>query len=102
MISYCGVNAHFQNGRAEKKIRDLQDLSCTSLLYTIQKWPKVVNINLWLYEMRYSNDVTNIIPRKNKELSLIEKFSGIENKIPLRRFHHFGCPTYVLSQVTSK
>jgi hypothetical protein len=22
-ISYCGVDAHFQNGRAEKKIRDL-------------------------------------------------------------------------------
>ena len=22
-ISYCGVNVHFQNGRAEKRIRDL-------------------------------------------------------------------------------
>jgi hypothetical protein len=23
MLSFCGVNAHFQNGKAEKKIRDL-------------------------------------------------------------------------------
>ena len=30
-ISYCGVNAHFQNGRAEKRIRDLQESSRTQL-----------------------------------------------------------------------
>ncbi len=96
-ISYCGVNAHFQNGRAEKKIRDLQDTSRTSLLHAVKKWPNVININLWPYAMRYANDVSNLIPRKDEELSPIEKFSGIKNKIPLRQFHHFGCPTYVLS-----
>ena len=32
-LTYCGVNAHFQNGIAEKKIRDLQEAIRTSLLF---------------------------------------------------------------------
>jgi hypothetical protein len=28
-ITFCGVNAHFQNGVAEKRIRDLQDMTHT-------------------------------------------------------------------------
>ena len=32
-ISYCGVNAHFQNGIAEKLIRDLQERARTVLLH---------------------------------------------------------------------
>ena len=33
MILFCGVNAHFQNGVAEKRIRDLQDSARTQLLH---------------------------------------------------------------------
>ena len=33
MLSFCGVNAHFQNGVAEKRIRDLQDNARTMLLH---------------------------------------------------------------------
>ncbi len=46
MMSFCGVNAHFQNGKAEKKIRGLQDAARTSLLHAIRKWPKVITVNL--------------------------------------------------------
>jgi hypothetical protein len=42
-LSFCGVNAHFQNGKAEKKIRDLQDATRTSLLHAIRKWPQSHN-----------------------------------------------------------
>ena len=34
-ITYCGVNAHFQNGVAEKRIRDLQEQARTMLLFTV-------------------------------------------------------------------
>ena len=34
-ISYCGVNAHWQNGIAEKAIRDLRESERTSLLHAI-------------------------------------------------------------------
>jgi hypothetical protein len=95
-LSFCGVNAHFQNGKAEKKIRDLQDATCTSLLHAIQKWPQVITIHLWPYAMRYSNDVGNATPNKHESVSPIEKFSGTQTKLQLRHFYHFGCPTYVL------
>ena len=36
-LTYCGVNAYFQNGIAEKGIRDLQEATRTSLLYTLHK-----------------------------------------------------------------
>ncbi len=36
-LTFCGVNAHFQNGRAEKTIRDLQDATRTSLLHAMRK-----------------------------------------------------------------
>lgn len=46
-ISFCGVNAHFQNGRAEKKIRDLQDNSRTSIIHARQRWPHAMEVHLW-------------------------------------------------------
>jgi hypothetical protein len=96
MLSFCGVNAHFQNGKAEKKIRDLQDAARTSLLHAIRKWPKVITVNLWPYAMRYANDVNNSVPNKGETKSPLEKFSGTQNRSSLHHFHHFGCPTYVL------
>ena len=38
-ITYCGVNAHFQNGITEKTIRDLQEQARTMLLFAVHKWP---------------------------------------------------------------
>ena len=33
-LTYCGINAHFQNGIAEKKIRDLQEATRTSFSFS--------------------------------------------------------------------
>ena len=96
ILSYCGVNAHFQNGIAERRIRDLQERTRTSMLYAMNKWRKMVIINLWPYAMRHANDVANATPRKGQELSPLEMFSGVEIAPKLRHFHAFGCPTYVL------
>jgi hypothetical protein len=46
-ISYCGVNAHFQNGIAEKRIRDLQDATRTNLLFAMHRWPRMIFVHLW-------------------------------------------------------
>ena len=95
-LSYCGVNTHFQNGIAERRIRDLQERTRTSMLYAMNKWRKMVIINLWPYAMRQANDVANATPRKGQELSPLELFSGVQIAPKLRHFHAFGCPTYVL------
>jgi hypothetical protein len=39
MISFSGVNAHFQNALAEKRIRDLQDSARTMLVHAKHRWP---------------------------------------------------------------
>lgn len=46
-ISCCGVNAHHMNGKAEKKIRDLQDEARTTMLHAKQRWPTATEFNLW-------------------------------------------------------
>ena len=50
-IKYCGDNAHFQSGVAEKRIRDLQDLTRTSLLHAAARWPKAILVHLWPYAL---------------------------------------------------
>ncbi len=45
-LTFSGVGAHHQNGRAEKRIRDLQDLARTSLLHANRRWPEAVNSHL--------------------------------------------------------
>ena len=95
-LSYCGVNAHFQNGIAERRIRDLQEQTRTSMLYAMNKWKKMVLICLWPYAMRHANDVSNATPRKGHDVSPLERFTGVPVRPKLRHFHAFGCPTYVL------
>ena len=98
-ISYCGVNAHHQNGHAEKKIRDLQDLARTMLLHAQQRWPSAVTANLWPYAIRMANDVSNSSPgiKQGQEgVSPIELFSQVAVSPRLKHSHTFGSPVYVL------
>ena len=95
-LSYCGVNAHFQNGIAERRIMDHQEQTRTSMLSAMYKWTRMILICSWHYTMRHVNDVANSTPRKGEDQSHLEKFSGVNAKPKLRHFHDFGCPTYVL------
>ena len=95
-LSYCGINAHFQNGIAERRVRDLQEQTRTSMLYAMNKWKRMILICLWPYTMRNANDMANATPRKGEDQSPLEKFTGVPVRPKLRHFHAFGCPTYVL------
>jgi hypothetical protein len=52
LLTFCGVNAHFQNGVAERKIRALQDQARTMTIYAQSRWPEAVTANLWPYTVR--------------------------------------------------
>lgn len=98
-ITFCGVNAHFQNGISEKRIRDLQEAARTSLLDAKSQWPKAINASLWPYAMRYANDVYNITPHwkgMHEGRTPLELFSNTKVQPNLKDYHPFGCPVYCL------
>ena len=66
------------------------------MLYAMNKWRKMILIGLWPYAMRHANEVANATPKKGKDSSPLEIFSGVKVAPKLRHFHSFGCPTYVL------
>jgi GAG-pre-integrase domain len=49
LVSMCGVNAHHQNGKVERRIRQLQDMARTSLLVSSTLWPDAINAHLLPY-----------------------------------------------------
>jgi hypothetical protein len=84
------------NGRAEKKIRDLQEIARTMLLHAKQRRPSAVTVNLWPYAMRMANKVSNFAPGILDGISPIEKFSQVEVAPRAKHSHTFGSPIYVL------
>lgn len=95
-ISYSGVGIHSQNGKAEKRIQDLQNAATTMLLHAERQWPMAINTHLWPYALRMASDVYNHAPRLGNDASPVELFTGIKMRPLVQRFHHFGCPTFVL------
>lgn len=97
-MTLCGVGAHFQNGIAEKRIRDLQENARTMMLHATARWPQAHSTSLWPYAVRYANDVLNSTPRHDTtNRSPLELFSPTYTRPKLKHFHTFGCPTYVLN-----
>ena len=94
-VSFAGVNAHHQNGVAEKRIRDLQDTARTMLVHAKKKWSKAVTPHLWPYALRTANDIFISTSRDNGP-SPLERFSNVPIRPKINHFRPFGCPVYVL------
>ena len=95
-MSYCGVNAHFQNGVAEKRIRDLCDAARTMIIHAHRHWPTAITPHLWPYAVRHANDMLNHTLPKGNSLTPAEIFSGTRVTANPRHWHTWGCPVYVL------
>lgn len=79
IITFCAVNAHHQNGRAEKQIHDLQETAWTMMLHARQRWPSAVTSNLWPYAIWMANDIANASPGfKDQHASPIELFLQVD------------------------
>jgi hypothetical protein len=95
-VSLCGVNAHFQNGIAEKRICDLTEKARTSLLHGMNCWPSAVNVNLWPYALRFANDTHNSTPSIKVGCSPLEVFFDTPIRPQVLNFHPPFCPVYIL------
>ena len=56
-ITFCGVNAHHQSGKAEKRIRDLRDCARSMLILAKHNWPAAITPHLWSFAMIYASTI---------------------------------------------
>ena len=97
-VSFCGVNAHFQNGIAERKIRDQQIGTRRLLLHAKANWNSAVDEILWPYALFHYNNLCNSISDQLDRSSKIEQYSQVEVANNIKTFHTWGCPVYVLNE----
>jgi hypothetical protein len=64
LATNSGVNAHFQSGIAECRIRELQDNARVLLIHAQRRWPTAITPNVWPYAIRMSSDAFNEGPLK--------------------------------------
>ena len=91
-ITYCGVNARIQNGRAEKAIRDLQTMAQKIILHAKGRWPEAINMSLWPYALQMAVHVHNNVPNAAYDSSHLEAFARIAVYPKSLNYHTFGCP----------
>jgi hypothetical protein len=98
-MTYAGVNAHHQNGVAERRIRELQELTRAALIHATKRWPQCINANLWPYALRMANNAYNNSPSMQNEHrhTPLQVFSKTRVNMNIKHFHPFGCPVYVLT-----
>ena len=103
-LDFCGVDAHHQNGVAERAIRTIIESARTMLLHAMTKWPSKVTFDLWPFAVRQAINIYNNIPRKDLNWCTPEEvFAGMTNPEDrtkysfIKELKTFGCPCYVLN-----
>eukprot|EP01082_Thalassiosira_pseudonana_P008995 g7858.t1 g7858 contig26:424712-426022(+) len=91
-ITHCGVNAHFQNGIAEKAIRDIQEQARKQFLHARSRWPEVIHLALWTYALRMAIHLHNTVPNLADGQSPLKVFASLAVGSKMRDNHTFGCP----------
>jgi hypothetical protein len=94
--TFCGVNAHFQNGIAESAIPNLLESVCKQLLHTHACWPVAVHFALWPYTLRNAAHLHNSLPVLEDGTSRLELFSSICVGSNMTHAHTSGCPVFAL------
>ena len=97
-LTFAGVNAHFQNSRAERRIRELQELARSMLIHANRRWPDAIDTHLWPYAVRMANDAHNEATARDGGPSPLERFSKSSVAPNSRFWKPLGCPVYVLDE----
>jgi hypothetical protein len=98
-LTFCGVNAHFQNGIAKRPIRDLSESAQKQSLHARARWPTAVHFALWPYALRNVTLLHNSLPVLEDGTSRLKLFSSICGGANMKHMHTFGCPVFALQNV---
>jgi len=58
-LTFCGVEAHHQNGISKATIKRIVEDARISLLHAKREWPKVITTNLWPFALKLAVDNHN-------------------------------------------
>jgi len=95
-LTFCGVNAHFQNGITERSIHDLSESARKQLLHARACWPQAVHFALRPYALRNAALLYNILPVLEDGTSRLVLFSSIHVGSNMKHVHTFSCPVFEL------
>ncbi len=98
-LTFCRVNAHFQNSIANQAIWDLLESARKQLLHAHACWPEAVHFALWPYAMRNAAYLHNNLPVLEDGTSRLELFSSIQVGRNLKHVHTFGCLVFALQNM---
>lgn len=98
-MSFAGVNAHHQNGIAERRIALLQQLTRSNLFHASHRWKGTITPNLWPYAMKMANDAMNATPsmQSAERMTPLQLFTNTIVNANQKHWKPFGCPVYVLN-----
>ncbi len=95
-LTFCGVNAHFQNGIAEHAIWDILESAQKQLLHACARWTAAVHFALWLYNIQNAILLHNSLPVLEDGTSRLELFSSIWVGCNMKHVHTFASPVFGL------
>jgi hypothetical protein len=89
-LTFCGVNAHFQNGVAKRAIQDLLKSTSKQLLHARAHWPEAIHLALWPYTLHIN------LPVLEDGTSRLELFSSICVVSNMKYVYTLGYPVFAL------
>jgi hypothetical protein len=95
-LTFCGMNAHLQNGIAECSIRNLSESARKQLLHVRARWPQAVHFALWPYALCNAALLHNSLLVLEDGTSRLELFSSICVGCNMKHVHTFGCSVFAL------
>ena len=63
-MSFCGVNAHHQNGKGDNWVKEITTGTRTLLLHAAHRWPNTIHSSLWPAAMKNYTNLFNSLPTK--------------------------------------
>ena len=99
-LIFVAVGAHHANGKAEHRIRELQEFARTQLLHANRRWPNAITPNLWPYALHHANDCVNNTPNLQDATKQLphQLFTSTTVMINKKHWRPFGCPVFVLEE----
>ena len=97
-LTFAGVTTHHQNGMAERRIRELQELTCTLMVHYRRRWYKEATENICSYALCMANNLINEItsfkkPDKKRPQSVYSGYPVVPNS---KHWKISKCPIYVI------